>query len=88
LTGICSLPEQEKTMTTNNNEPSGAKRCYNLMDRIIDVAQQEFIDLSPAEIVFALGLLQWRYYDQIDGIARGRYQVPEEPKAPPPAAVN
>jgi hypothetical protein len=70
------------------NTRSGAVRCYDFMDRVIDVAQQEFSDLSPAEIVFTLGLLQWRYYDQIDGINRGRYQPPEEPKAPAPTDVN
>jgi hypothetical protein len=46
------------TNTTDDNQ-SGLGQCYKFMSRCIDIAQQEFPEQSPAEIVFSLGLLQW-----------------------------
>jgi hypothetical protein len=63
---ICHSPAKEIAL-------SKPQRTYAFMDRIIDIAHAEFSDLSPAEVVFSLGLLTWRYYEQIHGHATGRY---------------
>jgi hypothetical protein len=58
------------------------------MSRCSDIAQQEFPELSPPEIVFSLGPLQWRYYDHIENFARGRFQSEQAREAPSPTDVN
>jgi hypothetical protein len=67
---------------------SDLKQCYNYMSRIIDIAEHEFPELSPAEIVFSLGLLQWRYYEHIEGFVRTRFPAAASPEATAPTDVN
>jgi len=77
-------------MATN---PEALKECYAFMDRILDLAAHEFPELPPIEIIFALGMLQWRYQEQIELIWRTRQaggNVPEPETAPvtKPTDVN
>jgi hypothetical protein len=58
------------------------------MDRILDIAQHEFTELSPPEIVFSLGLLQWRYHEQIEGFVREQYARKPARETPAPTDVN
>jgi hypothetical protein len=78
-------------MTTEEQEAARAdlERCYRYMDRIIDIAQHEFPNLSPPEIVFVLSLLQWRYHDHIERlVARSRFPSETSSAAPSPTDVN
>jgi hypothetical protein len=80
--------------TTTEDDEEGQKRtahlqrCYHFMDRIIQMAQRDFPELSPPEIVFVLGLLKWRYFEQIECLAREYFSGEQAPKAASPTEVN
>jgi hypothetical protein len=73
-------------ITHKENRLSKPQRCYAFTDRILDIARDEFADLSPPEVIFALGLLQWRYHEYLEVMARQPAQTPAP--APSPTEVN
>jgi hypothetical protein len=60
------------------------QRCHQLMERIVDVAVEEFPDISPARFIFVLEWVKFRYMTEIEGMARG---VPARQKAPQAAPI-
>jgi hypothetical protein len=74
--------------TNGTTKQSGLERCYAFMERILHIAQHEFPELSPPEIVFSLGLLQWRYQEQIEGFVREQYAREAARETPAPTDVN
>jgi hypothetical protein len=59
------------------------QRCHQLMERIVDVAVEEFPDVSPARFIFVLEWIKHRYLVEIEGMARGAPARQPEPQATP-----
>jgi hypothetical protein len=59
------------------------QRCHQLMERIVDVAVEEFPDISPARFIFVLEWIKHRYLVEIEGMARGASARQPEPQATP-----
>jgi hypothetical protein len=73
----------EQTEKPKFDEP---QRCRQLMTRIIDIAMDEFPDVSPPRIVFVLEWVKHRYLVAIEDIVRHPHtpaQQPEVNAAPP-----
>jgi hypothetical protein len=72
------LAEQQK----EKPKLSEFQRCHQLMERIVDVAVEEFPDISPARFIFVLEWIKHRYLAEIEDMARGA-PVQPEPQATP-----
>jgi hypothetical protein len=59
------------------------KRCHQLMERIVDVAVEEFPDVSPARLIFVLEWIRHRYMVEIEDMVRGAPARQQAPRAAP-----
>jgi hypothetical protein len=70
------LAEQQK----EKPKLSEFQRCHQLMERIVDVAVEEFPDISPARFIFVLEWIKHRYLAEIEDMARGAPAAPVQPE--------
>jgi hypothetical protein len=65
---------------TEKPKPNEAERCQQMMIRLVDVAVEEFPDISPPRFLFVLEWIKHRYLVEIEEIAR----TPRPDPAPEP----
>jgi hypothetical protein len=74
------LTEQQK----EKRKPSEFRRCHQLMRRLVDVAVEEFPDVTPPRMIFVLEWIKHRYMVEIEEmLCEQAAPVKPEPQATP-----
>jgi hypothetical protein len=70
------LSDQQK----EKRKPSEFQRCHQLMRRLVDVAVEEFPDVTPPRMIFVLEWIKHRYMVEIEDMLAEHAEPARKPE--------